>query len=118
MPENYEWKVVASGTDTVDWAGSRLDVDRTGILGRDLRLEVFDHYWIGGRTTTNAYVGKALQAWSRLVDADDDAALIVLYTPSRGPGDDEAARQTLRSFAAAMSPTIERSLDGARRSGR
>jgi hypothetical protein len=42
----------------------------------------------------------------------DDSALVVMFAPVTGAPED--ARATLRTFAAAMSPSIERALAGVR----
>jgi EpsI family protein len=81
-------------------------------MAGEARLEVLHAYWVDGRLTDSPYVGKMLQAWSRLRGNGDDAAFIVLYAPYRSRVDD--ARATLTDFAAAMTPGIERSLLAAR----
>ena len=107
-PIEWQWKLMAEGSDSVEWMGRRVPVDRAEILGSRVRLEVFRLYWVGGRTTSSQYVAKALLAWSKLSGHGDDAALIVMYTPIFAAGD--APQETLRAFASAMSPSIERSL--------
>ena len=72
---------MAEGSDSVEWMGRRVPVDRAEILGSRVRLEVFRLYWVDGRTTSSQYVAKALLAWSKLSGHGDDAALIVMYTP-------------------------------------
>jgi exosortase A len=118
MPENRDWKIVASDADSVTWSGSQATVHRGVIVGNGERYAELDMFWVGGRVTGSAYVGKALQAWSKLTGNGDDAALIVLAAPARELKQRDSAGEALRSFAAAMSPAIEHSLDAARRSGR
>ena len=110
-PEDWNWKSVASGSDEVNWNGSSVPVDRVELLGRNTRLEVFQLYWVGNRVTASQYVAKALQAWSKLAGNGDDAALIVMYAPVLAGSED--ARKSLRKFAAAITPSIERALTDA-----
>ena len=114
-PENNRWKEIASGNAVIDWAGTSSTVGRTELMAGESRLEVLNMYWVDGRVTPSPYVGKALQAWSRLTGRGDDSALVVLYTPRSARTDD--ARETLADFAAAVTPGIERTLLAARRSG-
>jgi exosortase A len=111
-PEDWNWKQVATGSDGVEWVSRRIPVDRAEIAGSAARLEVFRLYWVDGRMTDSKYVAKARLAWSKLSGRGDDSALVVMYTPILAPGD--AAQATLREFASAMSPSIERALAGAR----
>ncbi len=115
-PDDWTWRVMANGSDSVEWMGKRVPVNQAEILGRRDRLEVFRLYWVDGRTTSSEYVAKALLAWSRLSAHGDDAALIVMYTPILAPGD--SARETLRAFGSMMSPSVERSLATARSAAR
>ena len=110
--EDWDWKQMAEGSDSVEWAGQRVPVGEAEILGSQVRLEVFRLYWVDGRMTSSAYVAKARLAWSKLSGRGDDAALVVMYTPILASGD--AARETLRGFASAMSPAIERTLAASR----
>jgi exosortase A len=115
-PENARWKETVRGDAEVEWDGRTRRVGRARITSGESGLEVLHAYWIDGRVTASPYVGKVLQAWSRLRGNGDDAALIVLYAPFRSRGDD--ARATLADFASAMTPGIERSLLAARRAVR
>ena len=106
--DDWSWKQMAEGSDSVEWSGQRVPVGQAEILGNQIRLEVFRLYWVDGRVTSSEYVAKARLAWSKLAGRGDDAALVVMYTPMRASGDD--VRMTLRAFASAMSPSIERAL--------
>ena len=116
-PESVAWKQMTTGSDEVVWAGGPLKVDRATLQGSALSLETFSFYRVAGRETASAYVAKALLAWSRLTGRGDDSALVVFYAPVRG-GSPEAARRSLRSFAQAMSGSIDRVLATAEESGR
>jgi EpsI family protein len=115
-PIDWNWKQTGSGTGEVDWNGHATTVDRTELIGRDVRLQVIRLFWIAGRVTWNPYAAKALQAVAKLQGSGDDAALIVMYAPASVNGD--VARESLRSFAADMSPAIARALAAARESGK
>ena len=104
------------GQAEIAWAGARKTVGRAELASEDLRLDVWHFFWVDGRVTASPYVGKALQAWSRLTGRGDDAALVVVYAPSRPRGD--AGGQSLRAFAADMMPAIERTLRAARQDAR
>jgi exosortase A len=110
--DDWNWKLMAESSDSVEWTGQRVPINQAEILGNQIRFEVFRLYWVDGRTTPSQYVAKALLAWSKLSGHGDDAALIVLYTPILAP--DDASRVTLRAFASAMSPAIERTLAATR----
>src|SRR6185312_17481060 len=99
-----------------DWDGNRTPVARTELGSEDRQLELVHFFWVDGRVTVSPYVGKALQAWSRLTGRGDDAALVVVYAPNRPRGD--AGGQSLREFAADMMPTIEHTLRAARQDAR
>ena len=110
--EDWNWKQVATGTDRVEWVSRSVSVATAEILGSQARIEVFRLYWVDGRMTDSKYVAKARLAWSKLLGRGDDSALVVMFTPVLAPDDDAPAR--LRAFAAAMSPSIERTLAASR----
>jgi exosortase A len=114
--EDFRWKQVVVGDDSVDWVGRNVQVDRAELQGPATRLQVFRWYWIGGQVTSSPYVAKALQAWSRLAGHGDDAALIVVYASADVRAG--AGRDALRDFSQRMSPAIERMLESARESGK
>jgi exosortase A len=107
-PGDWDWRRMASGSDSADWAGRPESVDRAEIKGDQIRLLVYRLYWVDGRTTSSEYVAKARLAWSRFSGRGDDAALVVMYTPVQDAGAD--ARATLRAFASSMSPAVEQTL--------
>ncbi|HEX6137554.1 MAG TPA: exosortase A, partial [Casimicrobiaceae bacterium] len=86
-PEDNRWKEAASGETTIDWAGVSKTARRVTLTGPDARLEVLSLYWVDGRITASPYVGKVLQAWSRLRGNGDDAALVVMYAAGHARGD-------------------------------
>lgn len=112
LTNDWEWKLLSQGRDTVDWHGERQNVDVAALSGPGVRLEIFRLYWISGRTTASESVAKILTAWSVLSGHGDDSALILMYTPQRGSA--EETRGVLREFSAGMSSSIERTLATAR----
>jgi len=114
--ESWTWKLIAEGTERIDWAGGTIDVDRAALRGLKGSLEVFRLYRVAGHMTASPVVAKALLAWSRMTGGGDDAVLIILFAPVRESED--GARAALRSFAQAMAAPIDRALLAAEASGR
>ena len=83
VPEDWKWKQVGSGSDSIEWAGQSERADRADLTGAGGALQAYRLYWVGGTVTSSQYMAKALQAWSKLSGRGDDAALIVIYTPRR-----------------------------------
>jgi EpsI family protein len=108
---DWKWKEVATGSDSVDWAGARTPVHRAEISGPDIHLDIYRLYWVNGTVTASDYVAKALTAWSKLRGQGDDSALILMYAPQAASG--KSMDAVLRDFAAALSPSIENTLDSA-----
>jgi exosortase A len=111
-PDDWYWRRMAVGSDRVEWAGSPVAVATADVKGERARLEVFRLFWVDGSITASEYVAKARLAWSKLMGRGDDSALVVMFAPVTGAPED--ARATLRTFAASMSPSIERALAGVR----
>jgi exosortase A len=109
--QEFSWRQLTTSYDNVDWAGGRAEAYRAEIAGPGSRLEAYRLYWINGTVTSSDYVAKALTAWSKLRGHGDDSALIVVYTPA---AQSKGLSEALRDFVAAMSPSIERSLEAAR----
>ena len=72
-------------------------------------LLIWHWYRFGGEYTSNPYVVRLQDLWSRLSGGRRDATLLLLAAPY----DDypEAAERVLRSFAEDMLPEIEKALD-------
>src|SRR5262249_7537020 len=105
---DWNWRVLTKGADSVDWLRARPLVDDSALVGPGIRLQVFRLYWVSGRVTANQTIAKLLTAWSVLTGHSDDSALIVIYAPQKGSG--EETRTVLRGFVSTMSPVIERAL--------
>jgi exosortase A len=110
------WKQISSTSDSVEWAGVNIPAKRAQILGPSQQLDVIRLFWVDGQVTASMYVAKALMTWSRLTGRGDDAALIVVYAPRRSTAQEAAA--TIKDFAQAVSPDIERALNEVRASSR
>lgn len=111
-PEDWKWKPVGKGSESVEWSGRPERVERADLSGQTTALQTYRLYWIAGHVTSSQYEAKALQAWSKLSGHGDDAALVVIYAPRRTRDDDQTS--VLRAFTKEMSPSIERSLAAAR----
>ncbi|HEX6735225.1 MAG TPA: exosortase A [Azonexus sp.] len=109
---NKAWSVVSRSTALPATPGLPAEIIAADLLGRtsspEVRLRVWQWYWIGGRLTASDARAKLYTAWSRLSGRGDDAAVIMLYTPL------ETASTALPAFAAAAGPEIERLLAATR----
>ena len=108
-----QWAEVAAGGGSLSWGEGAVPV-RTAELRASLvgdasapRLSVAQVYWVNGRFIASDAMAKIHGAMSRLMGEGDDSAVVILYTPTAGPGD---PRQTLASFAQANGALIEASL--------
>jgi len=111
-PEEWKWKQMGKGSDSIEWSGRPERVERADLSGQTIGLQAYRLYWVAGRVTSSQYEAKALQAWSKLSGQGDDAALVVIYAPRRTRDDDPTP--ILRGFIREMSPSIERALVAAR----
>jgi EpsI family protein len=106
----------AHGAEVVGYLGRRLEASRAQVLElphavetggatvmetvlrtRGAEIVLWHWYRIGAAHTAEDWHAKALEAWGKLARGDGDAALVVLAARST---DREAARETLRKFAA------------------
>jgi len=113
-PEDWKWKQLGKGSDSIEWIGRTERVERADLSGQTMALQAYRMYWVAGRMTSSQYEAKALQAWSKISGQGDDAALVVVYAARRTHDDDPAP--ILRGFTRDMSPSIERALVAARES--
>jgi exosortase A len=111
-PEDWKWKQVGKGSDSIEWSGRPERVERADLSGQTAALQAYRLYWVAGNVTSSQYVAKALQAWSKLSGRGDDAALVVIYAPRRTRDDDPTS--ILRAFTREMSASIERALAATR----
>lgn len=112
-----QWAEVAAGGGTLPWGAGTVPVRtvelRASLVGDAVapRLSAAQVYWVNGRFIASDAMAKIHGAISRLTGQGDDSAVVILYTPTVGPGD---ARQTLASFAQAHGALIEASLQQTR----
>lgn len=111
-PEEWKWKQVGKGSDSIEWSRRPERVERADLSGQTIGLQAYRLYWVAGRVTSSQYEAKALQAWSKLSGQGDDAALVVVYAARRTRDDDPTP--ILRAFTREMSSSIERALATAR----
>lgn len=83
-------------------------LQQTRLRSTRQHLLVWDWYWMSGSHFRSPYLGKLYMARDKLLGRGDDAAAIILAAPYAE--DTEAARRTLREFAADMLPAIEAAL--------
>ena len=107
-----DWVRVAGGARTLDLGGHSVEARTAELKGPgDERLLAWYWYWIDGRLTASDVLAKAYTALSRVTGRGDDAAVVIVYTRSRRPGEAEAA---LDAFVRDAGPKLEKMLDDAR----
>lgn len=90
------WHETDSSVRTEQVAGRALAVRETTLQRAGGAVLVWQWLWTGGEYTANPYMGKLLQARSKLLAEGDDGAALMVYAPlSDKP---EAARAALRAF--------------------
>ncbi|MGD2081974.1 MAG: exosortase A [Chromatiales bacterium] len=109
VPERDKaWRERARTDQQADISGRSLDVRESEIAGGTKNLLTWHWYRVGDRYTSNRYVGKALEALSRLTFGRRDGALIAVTTPL--DGSKPAARQRLAAFLRAGLPALENAM--------
>jgi EpsI family protein len=97
----------------VEHVGNReLAVRETTLQSPQGTLLLWDWLWTGGRYTANSYVGKLLQAQSKLLFQGDDGAALMVYAPVTDKP--EAARQAMRAFLSGHLQSIDAVLASAK----
>lgn len=104
------WSQVASSRRRIDLGEDTVTVRTAELRGttlpqaaNDVRLLVWQIYWINGTLTASDYVAKAYVALNRLMGRGDASAVIVISTPTDQPGGAEAV---LESFLTTNYETI------------
>jgi EpsI family protein len=106
------WHPTASSVH-VEHVGNRdLAVRETTLQSPQGTLLLWDWLWAGGRYTANSYVGKLLQAQSKLLFQGDDGAALMVYAPVTDKP--EAARQAMRAFLSEHLKPIDAALAAAK----
>lgn len=100
-----------SGRLMMSMRAAELRPDSSTIHEDDIRLLVWQVYWINGHLTANDYAAKVHTALSRLLGQGDDSAVIVFYAPFAPPNGEEAlaafAEANLARIAAVLTATKE-----------
>jgi exosortase A len=107
------WAMVSSGERLARLPEGEAEVGVTEIRDtRGGRMLVWHWYWIGGRVTSNAYVAKALTLLTKLTQRQDDSAVVVVFTPLKEQGRDDA-EASLAAFVQQMGPALSQTLSAA-----
>jgi EpsI family protein len=107
------WAMVSSGDRLARLPEGEAELGVTEIRDtRGGRMLVWHWYWIGGRVTSNAYVAKALTLLTKLTQRQDDSAVVVVFTPLREQGRDDA-EASLAAFVQQMGPALSQTLSAA-----
>ncbi len=104
-----DWKYLSSGSLRVNSGLDTITVQNIRISGNPGRLQVAQLYWIGGRLTSDDYMGKAFLALNRLLGRGDDSAVVMVYTWEGAEGRDSAG-VVLGDFFRDMGPAISAAL--------
>ena len=102
------WSNVGEASARENVGAATVSLRETRLRSAQQRLLVWDWYWISGRQLRNPYFAKLYLAADKLRGVGDAAAAIIIATPYGEQTD--AARRTLREFAAAMQPSVETTL--------
>ena len=102
------WENIREMHGVIPIAGEHIPVNRAILRSQNAQLLVWQWYWVDGRWVLNPYVAKALEAKSRILDGEDDAAVIIVATPLGVSLD--AASRALQDFLQSMLPGIEQTL--------
>ena len=105
------WNKVSENRHTVKLDGNSVQIMQTRLRSPTLRLLVWNWFYLGNTYTVNSYFAKLLEAKTRLLGQQDDAAVIILSTSYDDKTD--SATQTLREFIDDMLPAIKSSLNRA-----
>ncbi|SNS81495.1 exosortase A [Noviherbaspirillum humi] len=94
--EDPVWRVIGSERRQEQIAGTQLAVREARIEGPGPRIVVWSWYRVADRFVISDYVGKLLQARSKLLMQGDDGAAIMVFAPYQE--NPEQARTALRAF--------------------
>lgn len=112
LQQHPVWRDKEKTSHPIVLRGKNLDVNQSRLASRhDERLLVWNWYRIGERYTANAYLGKVLEAMSRLLGQGREGAVIAVAAPYEGTV--APAQETLQVFVDQMLPPIEQELNRA-----
>lgn len=106
------WGNVGEVKKNLSIDNERLPLIEASLRSSGMRLLVWQWYWVDGQWVINPYLAKLLEVKARLINGRDDAAVVILATPS---GNTAAA--TLQNFVRQMLPGIASSLTHAVKAG-
>lgn len=109
VQKSPDWRIVGRSKVAVNLAGDTIEVDQAHIKGSGSNLLALRWYRLGGRYTTNPYIGKLLEGVAKLTFSRRDGAYITITTPII----DEANLpfDILQEFIDSMLPGLEAKLD-------
>jgi exosortase A len=110
---NEAWHDTATTGRTESVGGRRLALRETTLQGPQGSLLVWQSLWVGGGYTASAYMGKLMQARSKLLFGGDDGAAVIVYAPFADQPDE--ARAALRAFLREQFAQIDGALATARK---
>ena len=111
--DDKAWRRTGSGGLRESVNGIHIPLRETRIDGPGGRAVVWTWYWIDGRFLASDYVGKLLQAKTRLLMEGDDGAAIHLVAPYQDNAED--ARGAMRAFLQDNLAAIETTLNANRK---
>ncbi|MCS0658931.1 exosortase A [Massilia terrae] len=106
------WHELESSARSEQVAGRTLALRETTLQREGGALLVWQWLWTGGEYTASTYMGKLLQARSKLLVHGDDGAALMVYAPLTDKP--EAARAAMRAFLDDHLEPIGLALDTAR----
>ena len=96
MPEK-NWRPVSAGTAQAVIDGESVSVDQIVLRSNDRTRLLWSWYWVGGKSTSNAFFGKLLEIKSLLLREQKGSAMIALAVDVENGNHREAA-ETLGNF--------------------
>lgn len=108
---NKQWRYIKDEVITVVMEGKPIKIRQAYLDSKDVKLLVWYWYWVGGRTTTNEYVAKALEGKDKLFGNGAQSAAVMLATSYDMTT--TKAKGRLKKFMDDMYPGIGRALAGA-----
>lgn len=102
------WSEKGRGKTMLDLLGVQTEVNESILRSHNQSLYINHWYWIDGRSTSNEYLAKLVDARMRLFSDKPLAVGIVLYTELGEQK--QLARERLKAFAQDMMPAINNSL--------
>jgi EpsI family protein len=107
VPEKYKkWRYLGDVHTAIKLKGKTVRVLQANIDSADVKLLVWQWYWIGGRVVINPYEAKILEAVAKLFGRSTQSAAIIIAADYDFSPDE--ARPRLARFVTDMYPSIEK----------